>query len=80
MMHSPLAYIGGKSKLAKQIILSINDHPDIRDVFKAFDYKKVSLLYTVSQKGPTEANELIFSNFELKESFHQEIDLFGTYS
>ena len=51
-----------------KFMLSINDHPDIRDVFRAFQRKSVSLLYTVSSNGPTEANELIYSNFEFKEN------------
>ncbi|MCP3944542.1 MAG: DNA adenine methylase [Desulfobacteraceae bacterium] len=50
-----------------QFMLSINDHPEIRQVFKDFNHKEVSLLYTVGQKGPVEANELLYSNFEFKE-------------
>ena len=50
-----------------KFMLSINDHPKMRDVFKDFNVKEVSLLYTVGQKGPVEADELIFSNFEYKE-------------
>jgi len=59
-MADQLAGINGK------FMLSIKDHPDIREVFKAFNRKEVSLLYTVSPKGPVEAQELIYSNFELK--------------
>lgn len=44
-----------------QFILSINDHPDIREVFKEFDIRPVSLLYTVGAK-PTTGNELIIKN------------------
>ncbi len=40
---------------------------DIREVFKDFYHKEVSLFYTVGQKGPIEANELIYSNYEFKE-------------
>ncbi len=50
-----------------KFMLSINDHSDIREVFKDFYHKEVSLFYTVGQKGPIEANELIYSNYEFKE-------------
>ncbi len=50
-----------------KFMLSINDHPDIREVFKDFNQKEVSLLYTIGQKGSIEANELIYSNYEFKE-------------
>ncbi|WP_321495652.1 DNA adenine methylase [uncultured Desulfobacter sp.] len=58
-----------------KFMLSINDHPDIREVFNYFPYKEVSLLYTVSQNGPVEANELIYSNFEMKEQTNQSLFL-----
>lgn len=57
-------------------VLSINDHPDTRKVFSQFIRKKVSLLYTIGSKGPTKANELIYSNYELKE--YKEPTLFQT--
>lgn len=50
-----------------KFLFSINDHPDIRAIFNEFNCKPVSLLYTVGQKGPITANELIYSNFEMKE-------------
>jgi len=53
--------------LQGKFMLSINDHPEIREVFKGFNHKNITLLYTVSQAGPTETHELIYSNFEFKE-------------
>nr|WP_319491793.1 DNA adenine methylase [uncultured Desulfobacter sp.] len=53
--------------ISGRFMLSINDHPDIRKVFSQFIHKEVSLLYTIRSKGPTKANELIYSNYELKE-------------
>lgn len=35
---------------------------------KGFYRKSVSLLYTVSSKGPVEAEELIYSNFKFMEN------------
>ena len=63
-------------KIKGKFMLSINDHPDIREVFHGFYGKSVSLLYTVSAKEPVEADELIYSNFELKENVPLEMDLF----
>lgn len=57
-----LANIGGK------FMLSINDRPEVREIFKEFCYKEVSLLYTVGQEKPVKANELIYANYELKEA------------
>ena len=42
-------------------ILSINDRPEMREVFKAFKIQPVSLLYSVGKK-PTKAKELIITN------------------
>ena len=65
---------GRMKDIQGKFMLSINDHPDIRKVFKDFNQKEVSLLYTVGQKGPVEANELIYSNYELKET--EDLSLF----
>ncbi len=59
-----------------KFMVSINDHEDIREVFREFHQKSVSLLYTVGQKAPVKAKELIYSNFELKEAMPREKDLF----
>ncbi len=56
-MADVLAGINGK------FLLSINDHPDIRKVFKAFEIKPVSLKYTVSTGKQTVGNELLITNF-----------------
>ena len=64
-------------RIKGKFMLSINDHPDIREVFKDFGHKEVSLLYTKGQKGPTEANELIFTNFEMQRNRVVELDLFS---
>ncbi len=44
-----------------RFILSINDHPTVRDIFSKFDIEEVSLTYRVSGKA-TPAKELIISN------------------
>ncbi len=67
---------GALKDIKGKFILSINDHPEIRNVFHRFHQKSVSLLYTVASKEPVEAAELIYSNFQLKEVFPREVDLF----
>ncbi len=51
------------SKISGKFILSINDHSDIREVFKAFEIKPVALKYTVSKGKQTVGNELLITNF-----------------
>lgn len=46
-----------------RFILSINDHPEIREVFAEFDIDTVRLRYSASGKKQQEASELLISNF-----------------
>ncbi|KZL17333.1 DNA adenine methylase [Pseudovibrio sp. Ad37] len=57
------------SRLADQLksirgrfLLSINDTPQIRDIFAGFDVEEVSLNYTLNGNGQKKVQELIFSN------------------
>jgi DNA adenine methylase len=43
-------------------ILSINDRPEIREVFGRFVCEEVKLSYSISAGGGTEAAELIVTN------------------
>nr|WP_321445687.1 hypothetical protein [uncultured Cohaesibacter sp.] len=45
-----------------RFLLSINDTPDIREIFKAFEFKPVELKYSISKQSQTDAHELIISN------------------
>ncbi|MBL4769149.1 MAG: hypothetical protein JKY94_15815 [Rhodobacteraceae bacterium] len=45
-------------------ILSINDRPEICELFGAFHFEEVTLKYTVSKSEATIARELIVSNRE----------------
>ncbi|MCX5495111.1 DNA adenine methylase [Kaistia dalseonensis] len=47
--------------IAGRFILSINDTPMVRGVFKGFQMDAVSTTYSVSAKSPTRASELIIS-------------------
>jgi len=59
--YREMADILGKVK--GRFILSINDHPDIREVFAGFDIDTVRLRYSASGKKQQEASELLISNF-----------------
>ena len=56
-MAEILAGVGSK------FILSINDTPEMRKAFKAFNIKPVSLKYTVSREDSTQGKELLIRNF-----------------
>lgn len=43
-----------------RFILSLNDHPQVRDIFAAFDIEEVGVRYTVG--GSKDAREVIISN------------------
>lgn len=47
-------------------ILSINDVPEIREIFTGFEAEAVALKYTVSDAGATDAKELIVSNRQIR--------------
>jgi DNA adenine methylase len=47
-------------------ILSINDRPEIREVFGSFHMDEVELTYSVSRGKSTEAKELIVSNRQVR--------------
>ncbi|WP_027360280.1 hypothetical protein [Desulforegula conservatrix] len=46
-----------------KFLLTINDLPEIREVFKDFKQLEVKLRYSVARKSATEGNELIFTNY-----------------
>jgi len=46
-----------------QFILSLNDHPDIREIFKQFNIKPVELKYSVSKGKQTKGKELLITNY-----------------
>lgn len=50
------------ARLKGRFILSINDHPDVRRIFAAFDFQEVETTYSVSLKGNgSKAGELIIT-------------------
>lgn len=48
--------------LKANFVLSINDHPGIRDIFNSFTVKPVSVAYSASKEVCTKGNELLVSN------------------
>jgi DNA adenine methylase len=49
--------------LKGRFILSINDHPEMRKAFKAFEAKQVAVDYSISRTKITKARELLIRNF-----------------
>ncbi len=47
-----------------KFILSINDRPEIREIFKRFTIKTVTLRYSVAQGDNTIGKELLIKNFQ----------------
>ncbi|WP_395173945.1 DNA adenine methylase [Roseibium alexandrii] len=45
-----------------RFIISINDVPEIREIFRGFNIEEVSLNYTANAKGPKAVNELMIVN------------------
>lgn len=52
--------------IAGTFVLSINDTPEVREVFAAFDQGQVSLTYTIGSGLPKEVGELVITPKELK--------------
>lgn len=50
------------ARLKGRFILSINDVPEIRELFAAFDREEVGLTYSIAGGHGTKARELIFSS------------------
>lgn len=46
-------------------LLSLNDVPQIRDIFAAFEMKPVTLRYSISKAKRTEGQELLIANYPL---------------
>jgi len=55
------------SNIQAKFILSINDHPQIRHVFKGFHMKEVEVPYSLAKTDSLIGKELLVSNFKLKE-------------
>lgn len=45
-----------------RFVLSLNDHPEVRRIFRAFDFREEKLTYTVSSGGGVSAREVIITN------------------
>ena len=48
--------------LKGRFILSLNDRPEVREIFKSFDFEEVSLKYSITKNAGKKANEVIISN------------------
>ena len=59
--YQVMAAVLGKVKA--NFILSINDHPAMREVFARFSIRPVTLKYTVSRNQSTQGKELLITNY-----------------
>jgi DNA adenine methylase len=53
------------SGLEAKWLLSINDVPEIRDVFGAFCMREVTTMYSAGRERPQQAGELLIANYDL---------------
>lgn len=53
------------------VIISINDHPDIRQVFEGLRMKEVAITYTVGGGSGSKAKELIIWNENCESRRHE---------
>lgn len=51
------------SGISGKFLLSLNDTPEIRDVFRKFDIYPVNTTYTTGSKGPKKVTELLIRNY-----------------
>ncbi len=57
-----------------QMMISINDHPDIREIFKDLDMRAFDYEYTVGGgQNRSKCTELVFANFDLKKRQQPEL-------
>lgn len=59
--YERLAQLAGS--IQGKLVISLNDHPDIRKLFSGLHCKRVDYRYTVASKTSTDAGELILTNF-----------------
>lgn len=59
--YQAMAELAGSIK--GRMVISINDHPEIREVFAGLRLKEVPLRHTVGGQGGKQANELIYFNW-----------------
>lgn len=61
--YTAMATFAGECK--SRVMISINDHPDIRAVFAGLHLTPLAIRYTVAKGGPTaEVGELMITNYE----------------
>ncbi|MGP9788963.1 DNA adenine methylase [Roseinatronobacter sp. NSM] len=50
--------------LKGRFIMSLNDTPGVREVFRGFEIKEISTVYTAASSGPKAAAEVLIMNFK----------------
>ncbi len=57
--------------LQGRFLLSLNDHPAVREIFKGFEIRAVETTYSITQNGTQAASELIIANYKAVHQFEQ---------
>lgn len=53
-----------RGRLLVKVIISVNDHPDKREVFAGLDIRTTKTIYTVRGNNGHKAGEFLTCNFE----------------
>ncbi len=51
-------------QLDGKFLMSLNDTPEVREIFSSFHIEPVEITYSIQQKGPRQHQELLISNYE----------------
>lgn len=60
--YEKMAYL--MQTMKGKAMLSINDHPDIRECFKDFEFEVADISYTCGKEKPAERKELIIYSWD----------------
>jgi DNA adenine methylase len=53
------------TRLKGKFLLSLNDIPEVREIFSKFEIEEVSIYYSVQAKGERQHRELLISNYRV---------------
>jgi DNA adenine methylase len=51
------------SSLKAKFVLSLNDVPDVRRIFKQFKFREIELYYTAQKRAGRRYKEVLITNF-----------------
>jgi len=60
--------------LTGKFLLSLNDTPEVREIFSCFEIEEVSIYYSVQAKGSRQHQELLIANYPIHDAIATEIE------